>query len=93
MFLKEKAVNTIIIDIKTLKRNKVKLLNGIKSIIMLNPPRRLDKIIFFILTFLLRIKDTVKIRIKSKIKLINIIKSTYIFIYYHQYKYKKTALK
>ena len=68
------------IDINSLNKNKEIVLNGIKRDIILIPPISDAKTILFIFTFLLRIIDTQKSKIKSKKKLIIIIKSIYIFI-------------
>ena len=70
------------IDINSLNKNKEIVLNGIKRDIILIPPISDAKTILFIFTFLLRIIDTQKSKIKSKKKLIIIIKSIYIFINY-----------
>lgn len=70
------------IDINSLNKNKEIVLNGIKRDIILIPPIRDAKTILLIFTFLLRIIDTQKSKIKSKKKLIIIIKSIYIFIIY-----------
>ena len=70
------------IDINSLNKNKEIVLNGIKRYIILIPPISDAKTILFIFTFLLRIIDTQKSKIKSKKKLIIIIKSIYIFINY-----------
>ena len=69
-------------DINSLNKNKEIVLNGIKRDIILIPPISDAKTILFIFTFLLRIIDTQKSKIKSKKKLIIIIKSMYIFINY-----------
>ena len=70
------------IDINSLIKNKDIVLTGIKRDSILIPPISDAKTILFIFTFLLRIIDTQKSKIKSKKKLIIIIKSIYIFINY-----------
>lgn len=93
MFLKEKLIKHIIIEINILNKNKVIELKFINKDIMLIPPIKAPNNNLINLTFLFKIYDTQKSKIKSKKKLSNTIKSMYIFIYLSPIKIYKKDIK
>ena len=93
MFLKEKLIKHIIIEINILNKNKVIELKFINKDIMLIPPIKAPSNNLINLTFLFKIYDTQKSKIKSKKKLSNTIKSMYIFIYLSPIKIYKKDIK
>ena len=75
-----KQVKVIKIEISIFIKNNVKELILTNSKNMLKEPISAPKNIFFILTFLLKIRDVARSSKKSKKKFKNKTKSTYIFI-------------
>ena len=80
MFLYEKVIITINVEIKILTKKSIVELMLMNKKRILIPPTKAPKNILEILTFLFNIKETDNNKIKSKKKFNSIIRSTYIFI-------------
>lgn len=74
------ATNTIKKLTSTLKQNKLSFVSGKNNNKIERAPKKALKNILFSLVSFLRIFQTLKSKIKSKTKLVNRTKSTYIFI-------------